>query len=47
VFSVYAIFAAAVIVRNAYELWRLLRGGRLPEERKPDHSEEHSGVPTI
>lgn len=47
VFSVYALFAAAVIIRNAYELWRLLRGGRLPEERTTDHSEEHTGVPTI
>ena len=45
VFSVYALFAAAVIVRNACELWRLLRGGRLPEEA--EHSEEHTGVPTI
>jgi len=47
VFSVYAIFAAAVIVRSGYEVWRLLRGGRLPEERDTDHSEEHTGVPTI
>jgi TRAP-type C4-dicarboxylate transport system permease small subunit len=47
VFSVYAIFAAAVIIRSAYEVWRLLRGRRLPEERIIDHSEEHTGVPTI
>ena len=47
VFSVYAIFAAAVIVRSGYEVWRLLRGGRLPEERTADHSEDHTGVPTI
>lgn len=32
VFSVYALFAIAVIVRSGLELWRLLRGGPLPEE---------------
>jgi TRAP-type C4-dicarboxylate transport system permease small subunit len=47
VFSVYGIFAAAVIVRSGYEFVRLLRGGRLPEERVADHSEDHTGVPTI
>ena len=47
VFSVYAIFAAAVIFRSAYEVWRLLRGGRLPEERIADHSTEHAGFPAI
>jgi C4-dicarboxylate transporter DctQ subunit len=47
VFFVYAIFAAAVIVRSGYEVWRLARGGRLPEERIADHAEEHTGVPTI
>ena len=47
VFCVYAIFAAAVIVRSAYEVWWLLRGGRLPEERVVDHSTDHTGVPTV
>jgi C4-dicarboxylate transporter DctQ subunit len=47
VFSVYAVFAAAVIIRSGHEAWRLLRGGRLPEERTPDHADDHTGVPTI
>jgi TRAP-type C4-dicarboxylate transport system permease small subunit len=33
VFSVYALFAVAVIVRSGWEVWRLLRGGKLPEEQ--------------
>jgi C4-dicarboxylate transporter DctQ subunit len=38
VFSVYAVFAAAVIARSGYTIWHLARGGRLPEDRPGDDS---------
>jgi C4-dicarboxylate transporter DctQ subunit len=38
VFSVYAVFAAAVIARSGYTLWRLARGERSPEDHSPGGS---------
>jgi TRAP-type C4-dicarboxylate transport system permease small subunit len=47
VFSVYAVFAVAVIVRSAWEMWRLLRGAPLPDDLVAEPDEDHGGAPSI